>query len=46
LVPQVYNAKRFNVPLEAYPELMRVFDECQQLDAFKQAAPEAQSDAS
>jgi maleylpyruvate isomerase len=46
LVPQIYNAKRFNVPLEAYPELMRVFDECQQLDAFKQAAPEAQSDAS
>ncbi|MBB1270648.1 maleylacetoacetate isomerase [Shewanella sp. SR44-3] len=46
LVPQVYNAKRFNVPLEAYPELMRVFNECEKLEAFKQAAPEAQSDAS
>lgn len=46
LVPQVYNANRFNVPLDEYPHLLRVFNECQTLPAFKDAAPEAQYDAS
>lgn len=45
LVPQVYNAKRFNVPLDEFPQLLRVFNECQGLTAFQAAAPEVQSDA-
>jgi maleylpyruvate isomerase len=46
LVPQVYNANRFNVPLDEFPHLLRVFNECQALPAFKNAAPEVQDDAS
>ena len=46
LVPQMYNARRFKVPLDAYPKLVAAVDFCNELDAFKQAAPEAQPDAS
>ncbi|MGZ9898663.1 maleylacetoacetate isomerase [Shewanella gaetbuli] len=45
LVPQVYNAQRFNVDLQAYPHIMRVWQNCNKLDAFIQAAPEQQDDA-
>jgi maleylpyruvate isomerase len=45
LVPQVANAKRFKVDLGAFPTIMRINDECQQLEAFKRAAPERQPDA-
>ena len=45
LVPQVYNAKRFNVPLDNYPHIVRIWNECNQLAAFRDAAPEAQADA-
>lgn len=45
LVPQVYNAKRFNLDLSAYPTLMRVYQNLQQLPAFQRAAPEQQPDA-
>jgi maleylacetoacetate isomerase len=45
LVPQVYNARRFNVPLEAYPRLVAVADACNRLPAFEQALPERQPDA-
>lgn len=45
LVPQVYNAQRFNVDLTPYPNIMRVWAECNQLDAFANAAPERQADA-
>ena len=44
LVPQMYNARRFEVPLDAYPKLVAAVDACNELDAFKQAVPEAQSD--
>jgi maleylacetoacetate isomerase len=44
LAPQVYNARRFNIPLDDFPHLVRVVDNCMQLDAFAQAAPEAQPD--
>jgi maleylpyruvate isomerase len=46
LVPQVYNAERFKVPMDAYPNIVRVWQNCNQLDAFIQAAPEQQADAS
>ncbi|PTA49747.1 maleylacetoacetate isomerase [Shewanella morhuae] len=45
LVPQVYNAQRFNVDVTPYPNIMRVWAECNQLDAFADAAPERQADA-
>lgn len=45
LVPQMYNARRFNVDLDAYPNLQRIDTACLSLDAFAQAAPEAQADA-
>lgn len=45
LVPQVYNAKRFNVDLSPFPKLMQVYENLQQLEAFQKAAPEQQPDA-
>ena len=46
LVPQVYNAKRFNVPLDDFPNIVRIDHACNQLSAFADAAPEQQHDAS
>ena len=44
LVPQVFNAQRFNCPLEDYPALMGIFENLMQLQAFKDAAPDNQPD--
>ena len=46
LVPQVYNARRFKVPLDDFPKLVAATNACNELTAFQDAAPEAQSDAS
>lgn len=46
LVPQMYNARRFAVPLEDYPKLVSAVDRCNELAAFEAAAPERQADAS
>ena len=45
LVPQMYNARRFKVALDAFPKLVRIVDTCNELRAFREAAPEAQPDA-
>ncbi|MBS0432934.1 MAG: maleylacetoacetate isomerase [Proteobacteria bacterium] len=45
LVPQVYNARRFEVPMQDYPTIARIDAACRELEAFKAAAPEAQPDA-
>ncbi len=45
LVPQVYNARRFRVPLDGFPHILRVVDSCTALPAFADAAPEAQPDS-
>ena len=45
LVPQVANAKRFKVDLALFPTILRINDECVQLEPFQQAAPENQPDA-
>ncbi|WP_133406302.1 maleylacetoacetate isomerase [Parashewanella tropica] len=45
LIPQVYNAKRFNVPLDSYPNIIRIWDNCHKLAAFEKALPENQDDA-
>jgi maleylpyruvate isomerase len=45
LVPQVYNARRFELPLDAYPTVVRIADEAAKLDAFRRAEPQNQPDA-
>ena len=45
LVPQVANAKRFKVPLDAFPKILAAEEACQQLPAFVKAQPENQPDA-
>ncbi|WP_010483361.1 maleylacetoacetate isomerase [Pseudomonas sp. S9] len=45
LIPQVYNARRFNCDLDAYPRILAMTARCEALEAFKQAAPEVQPDA-
>ncbi|WJF91935.1 maleylacetoacetate isomerase [Paraburkholderia bonniea] len=45
LVPQIFNAQRFEVDLSAYPTLMRINEQCLQLPAFSQAEPAQQPDA-
>lgn len=45
LVPQMYNARRFDIDLTPYPTLVRIDETCRALDAFAAAAPEAQPDA-
>jgi maleylacetoacetate isomerase len=45
LVPQVFNAKRYESDLKPYPAVMRVFDACMKLEAFDRAQPSKQPDA-
>jgi len=45
LVPQVNNARRFNVPLEAFPKIVGIEAACLALPAFQRARPENQPDA-
>ncbi len=45
LVPQIFNAQRFNCDLAPYPAVMRVFEACMQLEAFDRAQPGKQPDA-
>jgi maleylacetoacetate isomerase len=45
LVPQLYNARRFKVPLDEYPRLVAVTDACNERQAFIDAAPENQPDS-
>jgi maleylacetoacetate isomerase/maleylpyruvate isomerase len=39
LVPQIFNAKRFDCRLDHVPNVMRVFDECMKLPAFSETQP-------
>lgn len=41
LVPQLYNARRFGVALDAYPRLLAIDAACAEMEAFKRAHPEA-----
>lgn len=45
LVPQVFSARRFNVDIDTMPKILRVYDACQDLPAFADAAPSRQPDA-
>jgi len=45
LVPQVFNAQRFNCDLSHAPRVLRIFEQCMQLEAFQRAQPSRQPDA-
>ncbi len=45
LVPQIFNARRFDCRLDHVPQVMRVFEACMKLDAFEQTRPERCPDA-
>jgi len=45
LVPQVFNARRFDCPLDDMPTIRRIVDACEALPAFANAAPAQQPDA-
>jgi len=45
LVPQVFNARRFDCPLDELPAIRRIVANCEQWEAFVRAAPGQQPDA-
>lgn len=45
LVPQVFNAQRFKVPLDRFPKIVAVDAACAKLPAFDKARPENQFDS-
>jgi maleylpyruvate isomerase len=45
LVPQVYNARRYDCDLAPYPTIRRIDERCRQIEPFAGAAPERQPDA-
>jgi maleylpyruvate isomerase len=45
LVPQVFNAQRFNIDLAPYPNIVRINANCTGLPAFQHAHPSQQPDA-
>ncbi len=45
LVPQIFNARRFDCRLDHVPQVMRVFDACMKLPAFENTRPENCPDA-
>jgi maleylacetoacetate isomerase len=42
LVPQLYNARRFDVPLDDYPTLLRAEENANKIEAFAAAHPDRQ----
>ena len=45
LVPQVFNARRYECSLDAFPRIRAIVETCEALPAFQQAAPAHQPDA-
>jgi maleylacetoacetate isomerase len=39
LIPLIFNAQRFNTPLDSLPRTMAAFDNCMKLEAFQKASP-------
>lgn len=44
LIPQIYNAQRFEFAMERYPTLLAIYEHCLSLPYVKQASPEQQPD--
>jgi len=45
LIPQIYNARRFELDMSRYPRLTRIDEACRGQAAFSRAEPSAQPDA-
>ena len=45
LVPQLYNARRFDCDVSRWPALLAIESRCAEIDAFDAARPERQTDA-
>jgi maleylacetoacetate isomerase len=45
LIPQIYNARRFDVDMTNYPTMLRIEQQCLEMPAFIAARPENQPDA-
>ncbi|MGO2415420.1 MULTISPECIES: maleylacetoacetate isomerase [Cobetia] len=45
LMPQVYNARRFECDLAAYPRILAIEAACHELEAFQAAQPDQQADS-
>jgi maleylacetoacetate isomerase/maleylpyruvate isomerase len=45
LVPQMFNARRFELDLTPYPTIVRITEACEKLPAFARAHPSQQADA-
>jgi len=45
LIPQVFNARRFNCSLEGLPTIQRIVAACESMEAFQNASPARQGDA-
>ena len=45
LVPQIFNAQRFDSRLDHVPTVMKIFEQCMALDAFNKTQPSACPDA-
>lgn len=45
LIPQVYNALRFNIDISAYAKIQSIYSHCSSLKAFQKASPDVQPDA-
>ena len=45
VVPQVFNARRFDLDLAPFPTLVRIAEHCEALPAFIAAHPAQQPDA-
>jgi maleylacetoacetate isomerase len=45
LIPQVYNALRFDCEMKSFPSIIGIYQNCMQETAFANAAPENQPDA-
>jgi maleylacetoacetate isomerase/maleylpyruvate isomerase len=45
LIPQVFNAQRFQCPLTDFPNIQRIVAFCETMESFQAASPERQLDA-
>ena len=39
LIPQIYNALRFEFDMTPFPKIMNIYDNCQEIEAFQKAYP-------
>lgn len=45
LIPQLYNARRFDVDLSLFPKIREIEKNCMEMEAFRKAAPESHPNA-